>query len=147
MSNDVELRAMSSWDTIKDKQTPLTWGGIVVVIGILWSTNILNLIWIHGINDALASDVELEAKLTTVKSEYKDLFNGLKLDVEAFEASMMSRFDADMIARAKREISKIDESIKYDKTLTEDEKMFKRERKRELNTLIKCIRDKKDNCV
>lgn len=147
MKNDVESRAMAGWESIKDKRTPLTWGGIATVIGILWATNILNLIWIQGVNSALMSRADAGVAHEVIKEDAVDLFDDLKGYVEAFELAMNNKFDTDMMLRAKREQSQIEEAIKYDKSLSEDEKGFKQKRWDELQTLIECIRDKKDNCV
>ena len=142
---------MTGWDTIKDKRTPLTWGSIVTVIGILWATNILNLIWIQGVNSALMSRADAGVAHLVIETkahdEAEDLFDDLKVYVEAFEAAMNNKFDTDMVLRALREQSQIEEAIKYDKSLSEAEKVFKQKRWDELQRLIECIREEKGNCV
>ena len=138
---------MSSWDVIKERKTPLTWGGVITVIGILWATNVLNLIWIQVVNNALMSDAEALVIHTEIKEDAVDLFNDLSIDVADFKLSMNNKFDNDMVARALREMNQIEEAIKYDSSLSDSEKVFKQKRWDELQELIKCIKEQKDNCV
>lgn len=138
---------MTNWDTIKKRRTPLTWGMITMFVAFLWATGILQLIWVEGVNASLVSDKEAEIEAENQREFAEKLFIALGVRVDIFEASIESKFNTDMIARARREINKINEAIRYDKALTEDEKQFKRDRKKELNALIKCIKEDKDNCI
>ena len=126
---------MPSWESIKKQRTPITWSMLVMLIGLMYSTGLLQLVWVDGVNMSLQSDAEA--------SEAHD---DLHQEVEDFSKTINDKFDSDMIARAKREIAKIDEDLRFG-NLSDPEKEYKRGRKAELLALIECIREKKDNCI
>lgn len=78
----------------------------------------------EALHDAVAN---AEARTAIVSQHTRDI------------ATVLDKFDNDRIERADREITKIDYSLQFDK-LTEEEKEFKRSRRKDLEQLKKDIR-------